>query len=312
MMDTNASGSTEQGQDSAVSVPSSLGRTLRAARESMGLSIAEVADQVKFAARQIEALEADDFQHLPEMTFVRGFVRSYAKILHLDAQALLALLPQSSPVPQQLVTASVEVPFPTAQTAQRINLVWLGAALLLAVLIVVFVVWQYTRPVAPSASVNVETSLALPAEVQTIGVAPPEASVAAAPVEQRQAAPVAVKPVTVVPPQPAASAAVKPAAIPALPSTQASKPAQPDVAAKPGVLRLVFDEESWTEIRNRDDKIISSQVNPRGTELNVDGRAPLSLVIGHAASVHLYYRDKPVDLTPYINSSSEVARLTLE
>lgn len=299
MMDTLAQNSTEQDQNSVAPIPASLGRALRTARENLGLSIAEVADQIKFAARQIEALEADDFQHLPEMTFVRGFVRSYAKILHLDAQALLMLLPQPNPVPQQLVTASVEVPFPTAQTAQRVNLVWLGAALLLAVLIVAFVVWQYTKPVGQSEAVKVETPLALPAEVQPVGVEP---SVAGVPVAPQQALPVAAKP---------AAVALVPA-IPAVAASQASKPAQSDIAVKPSALRLVFDEESWTEIRNRDDKIISSQVNPRGTELNVDGRAPLSLVIGHAASVHLYYRDKLIDLTPYINSSSEVARLTLE
>ena len=54
---------------------------LREARERLGLSVADVAAQIKFAPRQIEALEADDFKHLPEAAFLRGFVRSYAKIL---------------------------------------------------------------------------------------------------------------------------------------------------------------------------------------------------------------------------------------
>ena len=39
----------------------SLGKMLREAREQLGLSIADVAAQIKFAPRQIEALEADDF-----------------------------------------------------------------------------------------------------------------------------------------------------------------------------------------------------------------------------------------------------------
>lgn len=324
-MDTHAPNSTGQGTDMAndSAASASLGRTLRAARESLGLSIAEVADQTKFAVRQIESLEADDFRHLPEMTFVRGFVRSYAKLLHLDAQVLLALLPQTRTAPQPLVSSSVEVPFPTAQTAQRINLVWLGAALLLAVLIVAFVVWQYTRPATNDAPAKVETPLELPAAAQSIAAAPPEVSVAAPTVPAvapPQALP-AAKSATPVPVPPAATKPVAPA-VPVSP-VQTGKPAQPAVTpdnaaskssevGKPSALRLVFDEESWTEIRNRDDKIISSQVNPRGSELKLDGRAPFSLVIGHAASVHLYRRDKPVDLTPYINSSSEVARLTLE
>lgn len=294
MMDT----SSENMQISDTAASASLGRRLREARESLGLSVAEVADQTKFAVRQIEALEADDFEHLPEMTFVRGFVRSYAKLLHLDAEALFALLPQTGMAPQPLVSSSVGVPFPTAQSAQRINLVWLGGALLLAVLIVAFVVWQYTRPVVHDEAARVETPVALPEAVQTIGTEAAQAAVA------EPVAPATVPAAKPVSPAPAnnntsANAAANPAGT------------SPD-AGKPSALRLVFDEESWTEIRNRDDKIISSQVNPRGSELKLDGRAPFSLVIGHAASVHLYRRDKPVDLTPYINSSSEVARLTVE
>ncbi|MBI3221728.1 MAG: DUF4115 domain-containing protein [Nitrosomonadales bacterium] len=297
-------------QISDTAASASVGRRLREARESLGLSVAEVADQTKFAVRQIEALEADDFEHLPEMTFVRGFVRSYAKLLHLDAEALFALLPRTSMAPQPLVSSSVGVPFPTAQSGQRINLVWLGGALLLAVLIVAFVVWQYTRPVANNEPAKVETPLALPEEVQAMGAAPAQTAVAEpvapSPVAAQPAAPATVpvsKSASPAPASPTASAAGNAAANPAV---------TPSDAGKPSALRLVFDEESWTEIRNRDDKIISSQVNPRGSELKLDGRAPFSLVIGHAASVHLYRRDKPVDLTPYINSSSEVARLTVE
>lgn len=282
MMDNSEHNSTEQNVNSSGETPVSLGRILREAREKLGLSITEVADQIKFAGRQIEALEADEFEQLPEMTFVRGFVRSYAKILNLDASALLALLPLPEVTPQPLVYRSVEVPFPTEYTAQRSNLVWLGTALLLAVLIVIFAVWQYTKPVIEShETIKTETSLALPVEALA-----PEMS---APIEQPQEALPETKPVT-----------------------QTEKPTNVETSAKPGVLRLVFDEEAWAEIRNRDDKILSSQVNPRGTELDVDGRAPFSLVIARAASVHVFHHGKPVDLTPYINSSSEVARLTLE
>lgn len=282
MMDNSEHNSTEQNVDSSGETPVSLGRILREAREKLGLSITEVADQIKFAGRQIEALEADEFEQLPEMTFVRGFVRSYAKILNLDASALLALLPLPEVTPQPLVYRSVEVPFPTEYTAQRSNLVWLGTALLLAVLIVIFAVWQYTKPVIEShETIKTETSLALPVEALA-----PEMS---APIEQPQEALPETKLVT-----------------------QTEKPTDVETNAKPGVLRLVFDEEAWAEIRNRDDKILSSQVNPRGSELDVDGRAPFSLVIARAASVHVFHHGKPVDLTPYINSSSEVARLTLE
>src|SRR5450830_941197 len=142
----------EQGNLSAAIPLTSLGRMLREAREHLGLSVADVAAQIKFAPRQIEALEADDFKHLPEAAFLRGFVRSYAKILHLDAQTLLTALPQPKTAAAELIPASVEVPFPAAHSSQRQNLILLGAALLLAVFVVVFAVWHFTNPQIPPQS----------------------------------------------------------------------------------------------------------------------------------------------------------------
>lgn len=281
-----------------------LGKTLREARERLGLSIADVANQIKLAPRQIEALEAEDFRHLPEMPFVRGFVRGYAKLLHLDAQPLLASLPQASADLVQLAPASVEAPFPSAHSSQRQNLMWLGAALLLSVLVVAFAVWHFTAPPAKPEAAQVETPVSLPDQMQDITASPVAGAGAIAP----SAAKMARSPAEVTQ-LPAAKTPIPQAA----PQTHSAKPAvQPDVSPQAATLRLTFDEESWTEIRDKDDKILSSQVNPRGSELRLKGQGPFSLVIGHAASAQLYYRGKQVDLTPYINSSSEVARLTLE
>lgn len=289
-----------QGDSPAATMPAaSLGKALREARERLGLSIADVAHQTKLAPRQIEALEADDFQHLPEMPFVRGFVRSYAKILQLDAQPLLVFLPQTNAPPMPLIPDSVEVPFPSAHSPQQQNLVWLGAALLLAVLVVAFAVWHFTTPFEKSEMTPVEMPVSLPDKMQIIPASPVA--------ETGEIAPLAA---------PAAQSSVPAAKTPisqTLPQTQSAKPAaQPDAAPKTDTLRLAFGEESWTEIMDKNDKILLSQVNPRGSELRVDGQAPFSLVIGHAASARLYYRGKQVDLTPHVSASSEVARLTLE
>lgn len=283
-----------------------LGKTLREARERLGLSVADVAHQIKLAPRQIEALEAEDFQHLPEMPFVRGFVRSYAKILHLDAQPLLASLPQASADQVPLVPVSVEVPFPSAHSPQRQNLIWLGAALLLSVLVVAFAVWHFTTPVAKSEVTQVETPVPLPAKMQIIPASPVAEANTIAPPAAKAARPSAE---TAQPPAPAA----KPPIPQVAPQTQSAKPAaQPDVSLQDATLRLTFDDDAWVEIKGKDGKILSSQVNLRGSELRLKGQAPFSLVIAHAASVRLYHRGKPVDLKPYIRSSSDVARLTLE
>lgn len=319
-MEQLAENSAGQGNnpDPAPAIP--LGKTLREARERLGLSVADVAGQTKLAMRQIEALEAEDFQHLPEMPFVRGFVRSYAKILQLDAQPLLASLPQANPEHAPLVPASVEVPFPSAHSPQRQNLIWLGAALLLSVVVVAFAVWHFTTPVARPEVATAETPVPLPEKMQITPASPvTEAETVVPPAAK------AVRPLAEVAPAPAvkvarpsvevaqsAVASAKPRASKDLPQTQPKPATQPEAPLQAATLRLTFDEESWTEIKDRDGKVLSSQVNPPGSELRLNGHAPFSLVIAHAASVRLYHRGKQVDLKPHIRSSSDVARLTLE
>ncbi len=74
-------------------IKKSPGNYLKSARESMGLSIEEVADQIKLAPRQIIALEEDNYASLPGgLAVIRGFVRSYAKSVKLDPQPLIGMI----------------------------------------------------------------------------------------------------------------------------------------------------------------------------------------------------------------------------
>lgn len=72
------------------------GAILRAAREAQGLTVVDIAERIKFSARQVEALESDDQSHLPQGTFLRGFIRSYARVLQLDESTVLETLPSQS------------------------------------------------------------------------------------------------------------------------------------------------------------------------------------------------------------------------
>ena len=334
----------DQVNRNAAASPASLGTMLREARERLGLRVEDVAVQIKFAPRQIEALEADDYKHLPEPAFLRGFVRSYAKILNLDSKPLLAALPQEKTSTPELIPASVNVPYPVDNTSQRQNLVMLGAALLLAVIAVGFSVWHFTTPLRQSSGAKPEPQGSLPVQKEVIPELldqKREVTAPSGPVETRKRSSIAVEqPPSVHPAKTeaavtAAHSSVRAARTKALSAAQSAVPAvqSPDATAETKavhaepqtqatdsgmdegpttMLRLVFDEESWTEITDKDGKMISSQINPRGSELNVRGRLPLSLVIGHAATTHLYQDGEPVDLTPYINSSSEVARITVK
>jgi len=58
-------------------------------RQRQGLSLTDVARQLKLFPRQVDALERDDYAALPGPVFVRGFTRNYARLLGIDAEPLL-------------------------------------------------------------------------------------------------------------------------------------------------------------------------------------------------------------------------------
>jgi cytoskeleton protein RodZ len=60
------------------------GQILKEAREAKGLSQREVADQLRLRKQIIELLEADDYSTFSTPTFIKGYLRAYAKLLDLD------------------------------------------------------------------------------------------------------------------------------------------------------------------------------------------------------------------------------------
>src|SRR5256714_7629276 len=119
-------------------VASTAGAQLRAAREALGLSQEAVAQQLKLAPRQVRAIEEDDYARLPGRTFVRGFVRNYARLVHLDPTAVAAGLPRvdgTSPLDRPSLTA-VSRPMaemPVASGRRQSSTRWLIPIVLLAI-----------------------------------------------------------------------------------------------------------------------------------------------------------------------------------
>ncbi|KAF0205009.1 MAG: hypothetical protein FD173_1337 [Gallionellaceae bacterium] len=294
-MDKN-SNSDNAAVESAVETlpPLSVGKILREARISQGLNVADVASSIKFSPRQVEALEADDYSHLPELAFVRGFVRSYARLLHIDETPLLDFLPRAH---QQLTSVHDElagVPFSTSQSTRRINVTWLSAALALAVFLGIAVWLSQDKPEVIKAG---ESPLAVaPAELAASAVA------------------VVASPSLVVSGVPAAVATLKDVMVKKeVTAPKENVTPKEVVAAKgegQGAIRLVFEDESWVDVKDKFGKTIFKQVNPPKSEQWISGHPPFSLVIGNASSVRLYYEGEEIDLDEF--TDVEVARLILE
>lgn len=69
-----------------------IGSSLRSARESQGMSLADAEARTRIRSRYLEALEQDEFDSLPEEAYAKGFLRTYATVLGLDPQLYVAAL----------------------------------------------------------------------------------------------------------------------------------------------------------------------------------------------------------------------------
>jgi transcriptional regulator with XRE-family HTH domain len=92
-----------------------IGDTLRRARTERGLELDAVSDATKIRVRYLRALEAEDWEALPAPAYARGFLRTYAGFLGLDADALVESFRRAAPEATGEAGAAVErQPLPPA------------------------------------------------------------------------------------------------------------------------------------------------------------------------------------------------------
>lgn len=74
---------------------------------------------------------------------------------------------------------------------------------------------------------------------------------------------------------------------------------------------MVFEEDAWAEVMDKDGVVLMAQLNFAGSERKIRGvNPPFTVKIGNASKVQLFYKGRQVDLTPH--NRAGVARLTLE
>lgn len=269
-----------------------VGSQLKAAREAKHLQVADVAQTLKLGQRQVEALENGDWQVLPGQTFIRGFVRNYARLVMIDSAPLMLQLDAvlQRPVDSLVLpeTKPGSVTHASFGPPGRDRLVIVAGFLLVGLAGAVYLLLPNDLSALRNTTQAFIDSLARKD-------APAEPVVVAQPAPAEPVFPPGSTPQQVMTPQ-----ALAPA----------DSNGQPVAAVGEAPLRFVIDKESWIEVRDRDDKVLFSQRSPSGSEQSVSGQGPLSLVIGNAPGVKLYLRGQAVDLAPH--TRGDVARLVLE
>ncbi len=288
-----------------------FGDRFREAREAVGMSVADVADELKLSEETIKALECTQLSLLPGATFTQGYIRSYARLLKLPADEIIDLYNQLLPEKDQPLSARSSLAAETDSNHVIIKL--MTAVLLLATIVLLVLWWQQSdqelpadvnesiqehdervedNPVLDTGSLENE---AVPNEVVESSIES-QTSVS----QETSAAPVIDIPVSETP-------IIEKAAV--IESNQIQQPAEEpqrvtnSQAEGDDVIVLVTDSETWAEVQDANNARLYFSLMKKGHEYQLKGQAPFRFFLGNAPSVTLGLNNKIINIAPYIRQN---------
>lgn len=262
------------------------GELLRQARAVRALSVEDVAGQLRLSPRQIVALENDDYDGLRSATYVRGYLRNYARLVGVPVDEVLASHARSLERAQP-ATAVVSPAPPERQATSRDRQVRLATFALVAALVGLMLIWWHGRERGGPDTVRLS-------DVTLTGPMP----------QARE------KPVAVTPPAPSAATSAVPSSVPEE-TASAAAPLAPGGAPPAGQVqvRLRFEQDCWVDIRDARDARLAYETIAAGKGVTVNGVAPIRVFLGNAAAAHVEYNGRAHDIRPYTHGV--FARFTL-
>lgn len=332
----------------AVTPQASPGELLRRERNALELSREEVAAALNLRPAVIDGLERDSYEEIPIATYRRGYLRSYANLLGLDENRVLAAYKAHFGQDDEHKVTPVHV---VSKPPSRLGawLFRLATLVVIAGLIGLTLMWWQSRggsqppspgdnapvavdgldgstAVAESAAPSAGSTPAPEESAETTG-AVNEASNAEAPTStdgEPQLLPTSDEAEVADTPQATEAATAPEDASTAEDATASSEgddtsaaTDEADVAeadqatqADPRVLNLTFNEQSWTEIFDANNQRVFVGLQEPGTTARVEGEPPFRLTVGNATGVELRWGGKTVDLRERAGANN-VARFTL-
>ncbi|HGY5074965.1 cytoskeleton protein RodZ [Citrobacter freundii] len=312
----------------------STGVRLRNAREQLGFSQQAVAERLCLKVSTVRDIEEDKAPADLASTFLRGYIRSYARLVHIPEEELLPGLEKQAPIRPAKVAPMQS--FSLGKRRKKRD-GWLMTFTWLVLFVVVGLTgawwWQNhkaqqeeitTMADQSSAELNAGKDSAQSVPLDTSAAAsqdmtppapddgaaadaasaPDAATVPAPAADAQQNAVVAPSQANV---DTATTAPTSPATAAPLPTDQAGVTTP---AADPNALVMNFTADCWLEVSDATGKKLFSGMQRKDGTLNLVGQAPYKLKIGAPAAVQIQFQGKPVDLSRFIRTN-QVARLTV-
>jgi cytoskeleton protein RodZ len=305
----------EQAED-LVDTPSVLGRRspgamLSAQRETLELSIQQVADQLNLTMHFVRALESDSFEKLPGEVFVRGYIRAYSNLLRLDPVQILLIFDEFT---SQKIARKEEAIKRRDRRRQDKNRPWIVFSGFAFVAVAVGL-W-YANPATPTTNAVSEPLVAIAPVISVLSTVPLEIPVSVAPLDAAvSATPLETTEPAIDLPQTLSMSEVE-APVGALANdstpvvgTLAGKLEAHDWAGS-DELTLRFEADCWVEIEHLGGEQVYRDQSRAGDTLVIKGTAPFSVLLGNARDVAITFNGRSMDISNNVRSDN-TARLSI-
>jgi cytoskeleton protein RodZ len=285
--------------------PETVGSMLRNARLAQDLTVEQLSAELRIEAKQLVALEGDQFEQIGVPVFIKGYLKQYGTRLGLDFRDLLAQYYKQTTLTDIQVQPSRTIKLRDDRQITS----WLVAGILLLAVIVGLAVWWWNGgtltalPALPPSAPQTAVEPAAPAPAS-----PPQVE----PAVQAPPAPVAAPPPAVEPvaaPASVTAPAVEPAAANAEPASAADNVRAVPVTAIP--LEFTFDQESTAEVTDGRGERLLWGVNAAGRRVTVRGEPPFAITLGNADAVRLTVDGAPYTI-PTVGREGSLARFSVD
>jgi len=281
----------------------SIGALLTNARNAAALSQADIAEQINLPKRIIQALETDDFDNLPESTYIRGYLRNYARVVGINDEGLVKLYAD------QHYNEPVVEPSRRSKQSYDPAILWSTAAVLSILVGLVITWWFDSNQVAEqdvelvmneavevknmdmqqsgddkNSTINVSNESTIQVTDESL-----ETSSSNGPTGQNEQSARSEEVITAGQQQAMEVASRNPTLVTSVDGAQ--------------VLTVTYIEKSWTEIRDADSKTLMQGLIEPGVVRDLSGKPPFEIFLGNAPGVVIEVNGLYFDHSQYSRSN---------
>lgn len=252
----------------------SLGQQLSAARARAGLSRSDIIATLHVSEAMLESIEQDTIDPALNPLFTKGYIKSYASLVHLDKSKMLALY--AAQYGGEVATKEMQT-FSNRTKLNEHNSYLNYFSFLVVVGLLAALVWWWIQK--ENNSVVIPATIVEQSQQATVTI--PDVTTAIAPVTSADNN-LPLVPVTTTEPKPVVKEPVK-VTIDAI---------------------FNFSKDCWIKVTDSSNETLAIGIKKAGHAMTLTGVPPFDVILGAPDAVSITYQDEVLDITKFINGKT--------